>query len=108
MSVVGLEIARREPFAGGHVFGAGGAYERIDGLLRFGVDPTLAENAAVVDLDKAPRNADGKVDFLWRNLGTGANQIQLFNGVVITSTVPLIAEADLNWSVAAVRASCCR
>src|SRR5688500_2273388 len=63
MSVVGLEIARREPFAGGHVFGAGGAYERIDGLLRFGVDPTLAQNAAVVDLDKAPRNADGKVEF---------------------------------------------
>src|SRR5688572_260777 len=63
MSVVGLEIARREPFAGGHVFGEGGAYERIDGLLRFAVDSTLAQNAAIVDLDKAPRSADGTVHF---------------------------------------------
>ena len=63
MSVVGLEITRREAFAGGHVFGEGGAYERIDGLLRCAVDPTLAPNAAIVDLDKAPRGADGRVHF---------------------------------------------
>jgi hypothetical protein len=63
MSVVGLEIARREPFAGGHVFGEAGAYERIDGLLRFAVDPALAQNAVIVDLDQAPRSADGKVGF---------------------------------------------
>src|SRR5687768_10609495 len=63
MSVTSLEIARREPFAGGHVFGEGGAYERIDGRLRFAVDPTQAENKVIVDLDKAPRDADGLVHF---------------------------------------------
>ena len=63
MSVIGLEITRREPFAGGHVFGSSGAYERIDGLLRFAVDPTRGENASIVDLDKAARDHDGLVHF---------------------------------------------
>ena len=63
MSVIGLEITRRDAFAGGHVFGDGGAYERIDGLLRFAVDPTRPENAAIVDLDKAARDSDGLVHF---------------------------------------------
>src|SRR5687767_5853924 len=63
MSVASLEITRREPFAGGHLFGDAGAYERIDGLLRFAVDPTRPENAVIVDLDKAPRDSAGRVSF---------------------------------------------
>ena len=41
----------------------GTAYERILGRAWFAVDPKLAANRAVVDLDKAPRNADGQVEF---------------------------------------------
>jgi len=41
----------------------GTAYERIIGRAYFAVDPSLAVNRAVVDLDKAPRNADGQVEF---------------------------------------------
>src|SRR5687767_15910428 len=63
MSVASLEITRREPFAGGHLFGDAGAYERIDGLLRFAVDPARAGNAVIVDLDKAPRDSAGLVTF---------------------------------------------
>lgn len=63
MSALRLEITRREPFAGGHAFGDGGAYERIDGLLHLAVDPTLAANAGIVDLDKAQRDAAGLVQF---------------------------------------------
>ncbi|MCC7369312.1 MAG: hypothetical protein IT306_12860 [Chloroflexi bacterium] len=64
MAVVGIEIQRREPFAGGQAFGKGGAYERIDGIVRFGVDPGHAANTIVVDLDKAPRDEHGRVTFL--------------------------------------------
>jgi hypothetical protein len=41
---------------------AGTNYERIIGRAYFAVDPALATNRAVVDLDKAPRNAEGKVE----------------------------------------------
>src|SRR6185437_7591540 len=63
MAVLGLEIARRTPYAGGASFGDAGVYERIDGLVTFGVDPENAANAGIVDLDLAPRDADGLVRF---------------------------------------------
>jgi len=58
-----LEIVKREPFAGGMAFGDVGPYERIVGIARFAVDPQHARNKAIVDLDLAPRNGDGKVEF---------------------------------------------
>lgn len=38
-------------------------YEKIAGRVFFAVDPKDPRNAIVVDLDKAPRNAGGKVEF---------------------------------------------
>lgn len=61
--LVKLDVTRREPFAGGVAFGDTGPYEIIAGIARFAVDPGQARNQAIVDLDKAPRNADGKVEF---------------------------------------------
>ena len=61
--VVSLEIHRREPFADGISFGGAGAYEKIVGVARFAVDPNHAANRAIVGLDKAPRNSQGKVEF---------------------------------------------
>jgi hypothetical protein len=55
MSVSRLEVTRRSPFAYD--------YERIDGKLHFAVDPGHAANARIVDLDKAPRDAQGRVRF---------------------------------------------
>ena len=63
MALIGLEIANRGPFADGQAFGEVGAYERIDGIARFAVDPSHPANQAIVDLDKAERDADGRVHF---------------------------------------------
>src|SRR4051812_1535035 len=63
MAVTGLEIKARGPLAGGMAFGDVGAYERIDGIIRFAVDPAHPANASIVDLDKAARDADGNVSF---------------------------------------------
>ena len=38
-------------------------YEKIVGTLHFAVDPKLPRNRVVVDLDKAPTNAAGLVEF---------------------------------------------
>ncbi|MDA1259221.1 MAG: hypothetical protein O3A20_01220 [Planctomycetota bacterium] len=50
-----VEISTREPLR------EGSAYERIEGILHFAFDPEAAENAAIVDLALAPRDADGRV-----------------------------------------------
>ena len=61
--VVSLEIIHRQPFAGGQSFGDTGAYEKITGIARFAIDPDHPRNKPIVDLARAPRNADGKVEF---------------------------------------------
>ncbi|HKQ06647.1 MAG TPA: alpha/beta hydrolase domain-containing protein [Blastocatellia bacterium] len=61
--VTRLEIISRADVAGGKTFGAAGPYEKIVGKLYFEVDPTAARNRQIVDLDKAPRNARGMVEF---------------------------------------------
>ena len=58
-----IDILRREPFAAGQQFGNVGAYEKIVGRFYGELDPALALNAVIVDLDKAPRNARGKVEY---------------------------------------------
>jgi hypothetical protein len=63
MAVLGIEVTRRTPYAGGAQFGDAGAYERIDGLVTFGIDPENAANAGIVDLDLAPRDENGLVRF---------------------------------------------
>ena len=58
-----LQITRREPFADGHPFEDAGPYERLLGRAHFTVDPDARAYADVVDLDKAPRNESGLVEF---------------------------------------------
>ena len=62
MAVVRLEVTRREPVLGGARFGAGGAYEKLEGVLHFAVDPALPVHAPIADLSRAPRNARGRVE----------------------------------------------
>ena len=55
------EVARLDVTARADV--AGYPYERITGRITFSVDPRDAHNAVIVDLDKAPRTASGRVEF---------------------------------------------
>lgn len=57
-----VEITTRRDAAGGKSFGAAGPYELLAGRVHFAVDPADARNRLVVDLDKAPRNAAGRVE----------------------------------------------
>ncbi|HUM16854.1 MAG TPA: alpha/beta hydrolase domain-containing protein [Candidatus Nitrosotalea sp.] len=82
MAVVRLEVTRREPVLGGARFGGGGAYERIEGVLRFAVDPALPVHEPIADLGLAPRNARGLVEswadfFLLRPLDGGSRRLLL-------------------------------
>ena len=57
-----VEIASRKDVAGGRAFGNTGAYELLVGRAHFTIDPGDARNRVVVDVDKAPRNAAGRVE----------------------------------------------
>jgi len=63
MPVTGFDIALRRPLAGGRAFGAAGPYEELKGRLRFAVDPAHPANRAITDVELAPRNARGRVEF---------------------------------------------
>jgi len=61
--VMRIEITKREPFAAGQTFGTVGAYEKVVGRFRGELDPKSPLNAGIVDLDNAPRNARGMVEY---------------------------------------------
>lgn len=56
-------IQRRELFAGGHEFPITGAYEKLVGKIYGEVDPKSRLNKIIVNLDKAPRNRRGRVEY---------------------------------------------
>jgi hypothetical protein len=61
--VVRVEITSRTDIQDGKPFGNAGPYEKIVGRVYFAVDPANLHNRQIVDLDKAPRNAQGEVEF---------------------------------------------
>ena len=61
--VVRIEVERTAPYAGGKEFGDAGAFERLDGTVFMEVDPADPLNAVIVNLDRAPRNERGLVEF---------------------------------------------
>jgi hypothetical protein len=62
-AVTRIEIRERLPYADGRAFDGVGAYQRLLGRVHFAVDPAAAANARVVDVELAPRNATGMVEF---------------------------------------------
>src|SRR5271154_4853840 len=55
-AVTRVEVAQRTDMPGG-------AYEQITGKVYFAVDPKLAANKIITDIELAPRNAQGLVEF---------------------------------------------
>ena len=58
-----IKIDTVEPFAEGQPFGEAGSYERVRGIAKGELDPQSPQNQPIVDLDKAPRNARGFVEY---------------------------------------------
>ena len=61
--VTEINVAAVEPFAEGAAFGDTGAYERVKGTAKGELDPADPRNQVIVNLDRAPRNAAGKVEY---------------------------------------------
>src|SRR5271165_4094608 len=63
MAITKLSVTAVEPFADGREFGEAGPYLRIYGVAKGELDPAAPENAVIVDLDKAERNARGMIEY---------------------------------------------
>ena len=61
--VVRIDVRARADVAAGKSFGAAGPYEKLAGRIYFEVDPSNDANRIITDIDKAPRNARGRVEF---------------------------------------------
>jgi hypothetical protein len=63
MPLVRLEITRQQRFASGMEFGGAGTYELVEGVAHYEVNPQHPANEGIVDLELAPTNARGRVEF---------------------------------------------
>jgi hypothetical protein len=61
--VTEINVAAVEPFADGAAYGSTGAYERVRGTFKGELDPADARNKVIVNLERAPRNARGWVEY---------------------------------------------
>ncbi|MEA2814096.1 MAG: hypothetical protein QOI93_1793, partial [Rhodospirillaceae bacterium] len=61
--LLSLDIERIETLADGAPFGDAGAYERVIGRAKGEVDPRDPANKGIALIDKAPLNANGKVEY---------------------------------------------
>src|SRR5277367_6013103 len=58
-----IRVERREPILNSKPFSPSGPYEKLIGKIDFALDPTLPQNANIVDLALAPHNSRGEVEF---------------------------------------------
>lgn len=61
--VLRIEVTDRSDVLAGRSFGKTGAYEKIRGKVYFAVDPKDKANERITDLDKAPKNGQGQVEY---------------------------------------------
>ena len=63
MTSIAIQVDAVEPFAEGRAIGNAGPYLRVRGVARGEIDPQAPENRAIVDLDRALRNARGLIEY---------------------------------------------
>jgi Alpha/beta hydrolase domain len=59
-----IEITKSEPAFGGQSFGAAGAYEHLTGRVTGELDPADPANSGIQDVNLAPRNERGMVEYV--------------------------------------------
>ena len=63
MAIVEIKIDAIEAFAEGNAFGEAGSYPRIKGIAKGELDPAAPGNSVIANLDKAPQNARGMIEY---------------------------------------------
>jgi hypothetical protein len=61
--VLRVELSSRKDILNSKSFGNAGPFEEISGKVFFAADPKNTSNLIITDIDKAPKNSSGKVEF---------------------------------------------
>ena len=61
--IVRIEVKSRADVVAGKAFGATGPYEKLTGTIHFAIDPRNSANRIITDIDLAPKNGNGRVEF---------------------------------------------
>ena len=98
--VARVEITARRDVAGGRAFGSAGVYERMSGRIYFLVDPGNKRNQVIADLDKAAKNAAGKVEMSADLVIFRPRDISRGNGIALFDIKPIGFDQALRRAVA--------
>lgn len=85
--VTRIDIASRQDVLGGRAFGNVGAYEKLTGKACFAVATENPHNRIINDLDKAPHDSRGRVEFCSDLLVIRPKEAAKGNGVVFFDVV---------------------
>jgi hypothetical protein len=83
MPITGITISAVEPFAEGKAFGEAGPFVRVRGVAHGVLDPRAAENAGIVDLDKAACNTAGLVEYVTDFFVLRPGEPRLGSGILV-------------------------
>ena len=62
--IVRVIVTKTEPYMEGKLFGTAGQYEKLTGQAYGEIDPVNPLNAVIQDIQNAPRNAEGLVEYI--------------------------------------------
>lgn len=82
-----LEVTTRESLDNGRAFGTAGRYEVIRGRVHGELDPLDRHNRIIQDIDLAPRNARGRVEYVATFALAMPAELSRASGVLIYSVV---------------------
>lgn len=80
-----IVITKTEPFSDGKVFGIAGSYEKITGQAFGEVDPDNRLNSVIQDIQLAPRNSRGMVDYISDFIILRPSDMAKCNGILFLS-----------------------
>ena len=78
-----FDVESRADLPGNASYGLAGHYEKISGKVRFEADPGNPANSMIVDLEHAPRNARGMVEFSADFFLIKPKQMEKSNGTLL-------------------------
>ena len=81
--VVRVEVEQRAAVAEGREFGLAGPYEKIAGKVYLAADPALGPNVIIADIDNAPKNAEGRVEWSAEYFLLKPKDVSRGNGTVL-------------------------
>ena len=81
--MVGVDVDIHEDVLGGKSWGLSGPYEKMIGTMYFEVDPSNSANEIIVDIEHAPTNAQGNVEFSANFVLIKPKQVERGNGTVV-------------------------